>query len=63
VRALALDAVGDAKPPETSAKTSPGRSGVPRLTRERMCSARCQPCTVAARCSAASNEGRQISEA
>ena len=27
-------------PPRTSANTSPGRSGVPRLTRERICSAR-----------------------
>ena len=37
--------------------------GVPRLTRERMRSARCQPCTSALRCSAASNSGRQISDA
>ena len=36
---------------------------VPRLTRERMRNARCQPCTCPTRCSVASNSGRAINDA
>ena len=46
----------------SSANTSPGHSGVPRFTRLHIFSARCQPCTLAGRCSANSKSGRQISE-
>jgi len=50
------------RPPRSSARTRPGRSGVPRLTRDHMQKLRCQPCTVTIRRSAYSSTGFQISE-
>ena len=49
-------------PPESSPNTRPGRSGVPRLIRLHIFSARCQPCTRAGLRSANAKSGRQMSE-